>query len=485
MPVEPDTVPESSQAVLVVDDDAGVRFTLRETLRSLPGVTVDVAEDGQVALAKLAARPYELVITDLRMPRIDGMELVKRLHGQPRAPRVIVVTAHGSERFAVEAVKAGAYDYFRKPFDVDELLAVVTRALEAVRLRDENERLASELNLSRSLVFASEAMGRLAQLVQRAGSRDVTVLITGESGTGKERVAEALVRASPRADRPYLRFNCAALTEELAEAELFGHSKGAFTGAHRVRPGLFREADGGTLLLDEVGELALPLQAKLLRVLQEGEVRPVGEDRPVKVDVRILAATHRDLRRRAAEGTFREDLYYRLNVVQLRVPPLRERPEDIPVLARMFLDRCAGRFHTGTLKVPEGFYDTLRALPWPGNVRELENTIESLVALSSEGELDLGLLPVPDAPPPGLAEGSATAGAATVNGDSSGEPPDGASGAGLKERVEAYERGLILDALRIAGGNRSEASRRLGIGRATLHDKLRKYGLDGAPDEGG
>ncbi|WP_163996554.1 sigma-54-dependent transcriptional regulator [Pyxidicoccus caerfyrddinensis] len=478
MPAEAGAAAEATHHVLVVDDDAGVRFTLKETLRSLPGVSVDVAEDGEVALAKLAARPYELVITDLRMPRVDGMELVKRLHGQPHAPRIIVVTAHGSERFAVEAVKAGAYDYFRKPFDVDELLAVVTRALEAVRLRDENERLAGELNLSRSLVFASEAMGRLAQLVQRAGSRDVTVLITGESGTGKERVAEALVRASPRADRPYLRFNCAALTEELAEAELFGHSKGAFTGAHRVRQGLFREADGGTLLLDEVGELAPPLQAKLLRVLQEGEVRPVGEDRPVKVDVRILAATHRDLRRRAAEGTFREDLYYRLNVVQLRVPPLRERPEDIPVLARMFLDRFSDRFHTGPLKVPEGFFEKLRALPWPGNVRELENTLESLVALSSDGELDLGLLPVSESPPaPG-----APAGAAASGPSASAEAPDGA---GLKERVEAYERGLVLDALRISGGNRSEAARRLGIGRATLHDKLRKYGLDAAPDEGG
>jgi len=466
--------------VLVVDDDAGVRFTLREMLRSLSGVEVEQAEDGEAALEKLAARPFELVITDLRMPRMDGMELVRRVSAVPHAPRIIVITAHGSERFAVEAVKAGAYDYFRKPFDVDELLAVVTRALESVRLRHENERLTGELNLSRSMVFSSEPMGRLAQLVQRAGSRDVTVLITGESGTGKERVAEALVRASPRANGPYLRFNCAALTEELAEAELFGHSKGAFTGAHRVRPGLFREADGGTLLLDEVGELASPLQAKLLRVLQEGEVRPVGEDRPVKVDVRILAATHRDLRKRAVEGQFREDLYYRLNVVQLRVPPLRERPEDIPVLARMFLDRFSDRFHTGPLKIPEGFVDRLMALPWPGNVRELENTLESLVALSSDGELDLSLLPTSEPRSAGAAStGPVAEGARSEEGEST------PTGMGLKERVEAYERGLVLDALRIEGGNRSGAARRLGIGRATLHDKLRKYGLDSAPDEGG
>jgi two-component system response regulator HydG len=460
--------------VLVVDDDPGVRFMLRETLTSAAGVVVDEAEDGAVALERLAAHPSDLVITDLRMPRMDGLELVRRLQGQPQAPRVVVITAHGSERSAVEAMKAGAYDYFRKPFEVDELLAVVGRALEAVRLRRDNERLAGELNLSRSLVFASEAMSRLAQLVQRAGPRDVTVLMMGESGTGKERVAEALVRASPRAGRPYLRFNCAALTEELAEAELFGHVKGAFTGAHRERPGLFREADGGTLLLDEVGELALPLQAKLLRVLQEGEVRPVGQDRPVKVDVRILAATHRDLRRLAAEGRFREDLYYRLNVVQLRVPPLRERPEDIPVLARMFLERFSSRFHTGPLKVPAGFLARLCELPWPGNVRELENTLESLVALSSNGELDLGLLPRPEGAAPG---GGPTA--PEPAGEGARPEVDAAPGVGLKERVEAYERGLILDAMRLAEGNRSEAARRLGIGRATLHDKLRKYGLDG------
>ncbi|HYH94743.1 sigma-54 dependent transcriptional regulator [Hyalangium sp.] len=462
--------------ILVVDDDAGVRYTLRETLASLSGVEVDEAADGEIALERLSAHPCELVITDLRMPRMDGLELVRRLQKLPHPPRVIVITAHGSERYAVEAMKAGAYDYFRKPFDVDELLAVVGRALEAVRLRHDNERLAGELNLSRSLVFVSEAMSRLAQLVQRAGPRDVTVLIAGESGTGKERVAEALVRASPRAARPYLRFNCAALTQELAEAELFGHARGAFTGAHRDRQGLFREADGGTLLLDEVGELALPLQAKLLRVLQEGEVRPVGEDRALKVDVRIIAATHRDLRKLASEGRFREDLYYRLNVVQLRVPPLRERPEDIPVLARMFLDRFSDRFHTGPLKVPPGFFERLLAWPWPGNVRELENTLESLVALSNEGELDLELLPAPSSAP---ATAGATAAGPIV--EEQARAQAGPVGLGLKGRVEAYERGLILDALRLSAGNRSEAARRLGIGRATLHDKLRKYGMDAPP----
>jgi len=300
------------------------------------------------------------------MPRMDGMELLRRIKDGPSAPVVVMITAHGSERQAVEAMKVGAFDYFRKPFEPDELLAVVRRALESATLRADNERLAGELNLARTMVFESAAMSRLAVLVQRVAPRDVTVLITGESGTGKERVAEALVRASSRKDAPYVRFNCAAITPELAEAELFGHTKGAFTGAHRTRAGLFREASSGTLLLDEIGEMDLRTQARLLRVLQEGEVRPVGEDRPVPIDVRIVAATHRDLPKLVGEGRFREDLYYRLHVVQLCVPPLRERPEDVPVLFRHFIERYAERFATGPLRVPAGLIERLTAYRWYG-----------------------------------------------------------------------------------------------------------------------
>jgi two-component system response regulator HydG len=449
--------------VLVVDDDPGVRYTLREILES-EGLAVDEAADGAAALARLEASPAELVVTDLRMPGVDGMELLRRLVGRPGAPRVVLVTAHGSERQAVEAMKAGAYDYFKKPFETDELLAVVRRALEAVRLAHDNERLQGELVLSRSMVFASEAMRRLAVLVARVAPRDVTVLVTGESGTGKERVAEALVRASRRADRPFVRFNCAALTPELAEAELFGHAKGAFTGAVRARPGLFGEADGGTLLLDEVGELAPSAQGNLLRVLQEGEVRPVGEERVRHVDVRVIAATHRDLQELVRAGRFREDLYYRLDVVQLRVPPLRERPEDIPVLARHFLQRFAERFGLASLSVPDALMDRLAAHAWPGNVRELENAVEGLVALSPPEGLDLSLLP---------------GGAAT------GERVEAGAAPSLRQRVEAFERGLVVEALRAAGGNRSEAARRLGVSRVTLHDKLRKYGLGGGDEEAG
>ncbi|MFB1485338.1 sigma-54-dependent transcriptional regulator [Corallococcus sp. RDP092CA] len=443
--------------VLVADDDAGVRYTLRGLLED-DGLEVEEAVDGEAALARLDAEPpVDLVLSDLRMPRMDGMELLRRVHARPRAPRVILITAHGSERHAVEAMKLGALDYFRKPFDVDDVLAVVRRALGMVHLEAENERLSGEVNLLRSLVFVSPSMARLALLIQRVGPRDVTVLITGESGTGKERVAEALVRASPRADKPYVRFNCAALTPELAEAELFGHARGAFTGAVRARPGLFREASGGTLLLDEIGELALPLQAKLLRVLQEGEVRPVGEDRPFPVDVRVLAATHRDLPRCVAEGRFREDLYYRLKVVTLQVPPLRSRPEDIAALAKHFLARHTERFRMPPVPVTPALLERLTAYSWPGNVRELENALESAVVLSADGALDLELLPGGASPP----------------------APQPASNAGgtLREQLDAHERALILAALAASKGQRTEAARALGIGRATLHDKLRKHGL--------
>jgi two-component system response regulator HydG len=438
--------------VLVVDDDPGVRYTLREILAS-EEIEVEEAADGAEALHRYEARPVPLVIADLRMPRMDGMELLRRLLARVPAPRVVLVTAHGSERQAVEAMKAGAWDYFRKPFENQELLAVVRRALEAVRLAAENERLVGELALAGSMVFASAAMRRLAQLVARVAPRDVTVLVAGESGTGKERVAEAIWRASRRAGRPFVRFNCAALAPDLAEAELFGHARGAFTGAVRARAGLFGEADGGTILLDEVGELAPGAQAKLLRALQEGEIRPVGEDRARTVDVRVIAATHRDLKDLAARGGFREDLFYRLNVVALRVPPLRERPEDVAVLARHFLDRFAERFGVTKVAPSEALLARLAAHPWPGNVRELEHAMESLVALSPEGALDLALLP-------GLGQMAA------------GPPP-----LSLKQRVEAYERGLVVEALRASRGNRTEAARTLGISRVTLHDKLKKYGL--------
>ena len=454
---------------LVVDDESTIRYMVRGILEHLQ-IEVGEAGDGVQALERLETGTYDLVVTDINMPRLDGVTLLKKIGELPHPrPKVIMMTAHGSERLAADAIKAGAFDYFKKPFEVQEMLAVARRATEAARLSAEVERLESELTLGRSLVFGSPAMSRLATMVRRIAPRDVTVLLTGESGTGKERVAEALVEASARADKPFLRFNCAALTAELAEAELFGHSKGAFTGAVKSRLGLFRVADGGTILLDEVGELPTPVQAKLLRVLQEGEVRPVGEDQPIKVDVRIIAATHRDLLQMSAEGKFREDLYYRLKVVHLQVPALRERREDIPLLARHFLVEYSRRFGVGPFKLTPSLLEQLNSYPWPGNVRELENAIESTLALSHGTELDLSLLPslakrAPAAPP------AASPGAAPV----AVEP---IATRDLKLRMDAYERGLIVSTLEAAHGNRSHTARMLGINRATLHGKLRKYGL--------
>ena len=437
--------------VLVVDDDDGVRFTLRSVLEDA-GLEVDEAVDGEDAWVQLEGESrHDLVLCDLRMPRLDGLGLLDRVVKTPGAPRMILITAHGSERMAVEAMKRGAYDYFRKPFELDELLTVVERAVETVRLAADNDRLEAELALARSMIFSSEPMRRLAVLVRRVARTDATVLITGESGTGKERLAEAIVRQSARAEAPFVRFSCAAISPSLAEAELFGHAQGAFTGAVRARPGLFREAEGGTLFLDEVGELEPGTQAKLLRVLQEGEVRPVGEDRPVPVDVRIVAATHRDLFAEVEAGRFREDLLYRLNVVNLHLAPLRDRPGDVSALARHFLDEFADRFGAGPFRFDEGLRAALARRAWPGNVRELRNAIESLVALSPPEALDLSLLHANQRSPSGRAT--------------------------LVERLAAYERGLLVDAIEAADGNRTEAAKALGIGRATLYEKLEKHGV--------
>jgi len=449
--------------ILVVDDDPGVRYTLREVLEDA-ALEVHEAEDGEAALAWLQAARADLVITDLAMPRLDGMALLERVREMPSPPAVVVITAHGSERHAVEAIKRGALDYFSKPFDIELVVGVIERAVAAVRREAENEQLRAELHLARFMVFASPAMAQVALRVHRVGPRDVTVLLTGPSGTGKELVAEALVAASRRARAPFVRFNCAALPPELAEAELFGHARGAFTGAVRARRGLFREAHQGTLLLDEVGELDPATQGKLLRVLQEGRVRPLGEDREEAADVRLLAATHRDLQAEVQAGRFREDLFYRLHVVGIHLPPLSERPEDVGPLVDHFLRKHAERFGLGAVRLDPEARARLLGGAYPGNVRELEHRVERLVALSPGGEIGAAELEEADA-----------AGAQAPR-------------LGLRERVEAFEKGLIATELRRCGGNRSEAARRLGIGRVTLLDKLKKYGLEadgGARSEDG
>src|SRR5271165_5717622 len=313
--------------VLVIDDDASLRFTL-EAVLSDAGLVVETCDGGPTGLAAFDARGADVVLTDLAMPDMDGMQVLARLRASDPSVPVLMLTAHGSERVAVAAMKAGAFDYIPKPFDPDELVLAVRRAIEWRELRLQNARLRTEASLGRTIVAESPAMRRVMDVVARVAPKDVTVLLTGESGAGKDVVALVLHAHSRRADKPLIRFNAAAIPAELAEAELFGHTKGAFTGAQQARQGYLQQADKGTLFIDEIGELPLPIQAKVLRALQSGEVQQVG-GRPEIVDVRLIAATNRDLTAEVKSGKFREDLFYRLNVVPIRIPPLRDRPEDI------------------------------------------------------------------------------------------------------------------------------------------------------------
>ncbi len=440
-----------AETLLVVDDEEAIRYALKVVLGA-QGFEVLLAADGAAALDTLDTRDdIALVLTDLKMPGMDGMALLAEVQRRPAAPPVIMLTAHGTERRAVEAMKLGALDYFKKPFDQDELLRVVRRALHTARLGRRVRQLEAGQALQRTMVFASDAMWRVAELVERVAARDIPVLITGEPGTGKELVARAIVGASQRANRPYRPFNCAALTPEMAAAELFGHARGAFTGADRARPGLLRDADGGTVLLDEVGELRPQVQSTLLRALQERAVRPVGEARAVPVDVRVISATNRPL---VDSPEFRQDLLYRLNVVEIHLPPLRARRDDIVPLARHFVERACGQFGVDDLRLSAAVERRLLAHRWPGNVRQLGNTIDRLVALCAG--------PLIDDETWGLAMSGAQRPAPTV---------------GLKAQVDAFERELLARTLDGCAGNQSEAARQLAVSRMTLVTKLKKYGL--------
>jgi two-component system response regulator AtoC len=393
---------------------------------------------------------------------MDGVQLVQAVHERDDSLPVVMLTAHGSERIAVRAMKSGAYEYVTKPFDIDEISLVLDRALEARALRVQNRRLTAERTLGRAIVGDSPPMRRLLEAVGRVGPKDITVLVRGETGTGKELIASLLHAESRRAKGPLVRFNCAAIPAELAEAELFGHTRGAFTGAVQSRRGFFAEADGGTLVLDEVGELSAPVQAKLLRVLQEGEIQPVGAGRVEKVDVRVVACTNRDLEAEARAHRFREDLYYRLAVVELVVPPLNEHREDIPALAAEFARRYAERFGMASVRLARDLIEALQRAEWPGNVRQLENSIARMVALGGGGEIGL----------------DAFAGATMRAAEPGAEPsPDGTLS--LREQVEALERNIIVRTLASVSGNQSEAARRLGLSRGSLIDRLKKYALAG------
>jgi len=439
--------------VLIVDDEPALRFAVQEVMEA-HGLDVLTAETASSALALVD--DADIVVSDYMMPDMDGMQLLEKVRlANPTVP-VIMITAHGSERLAVRALKLGAYDYLSKPFDNEELFYTVERAAETRRLRiAERERTLEHASGVR-IVGRSPALMRVLDAATRIASKDVTVLIHGETGTGKELVASLLHASSPRAKQPLVVFNSAAIPSELAEAQLFGHTKGAFTGAVTSHEGYFVQADGGTLFLDEIGELPLALQAKLLRVLQEREVQPLGSTQVRKVDVRVIAATHRDLAAEVKAGRFREDLYYRLNVVELIVPALRDRKGDIPMLAREFARKYSERLGLGhVVQLTPELVELLERQTWPGNVRQLENTIARCVALATTNIVGVEALTAPsdDLPRPDEAAPS------------------------FREQVEAFERNLIRQAIHASGGNQSETARRLQLNRATLYDKLKKYNL--------
>jgi len=450
--------------LLLVDDEVGMLFALKELAESR-GYEVVLARSGKEALDKLDGA--DGVVTDFAMPGgMDGVQLMQAIHERDESLPVIMLTAQGSERTAVRAMKAGAYEYVTKPFDIDEMSMVLDRAVETRTLRVQNRRLSAEKSIGKSVVGESPAMQRLLDAVGRVAPKDITVLVQGETGTGKELIAALVHAESRRAQGPLVRFNCAAIPAELAEAELFGHARGAFTGAAQARRGFFAQADKGTLVLDEVGELPLPLQAKFLRALQEGEIQPVGAGRVEKVDVRVVACTNRNLLAEARAGRFREDLYYRLAVVELIVPPLAEHREDIPALAAEFARRYAERFGMEGVRLAPALVDALRSSDWPGNVRELENTVARLVALSNGGEIGPQAF---IAPPPRATEPEA---------EEAAMPPDGTLT--LREHLDTIERHMIVRMLAATANNQSETARRLGISRSSLIDRMKKYGLSGA-----
>jgi two-component system response regulator AtoC len=450
--------------ILIADDEESIRHVLTVLLEGR-GYEVRAVSDGQEALAELNARDYDALVTDVRMPRIDGLALVREAQKLNPELTVIVMSAYGSHELAIEAMKAGAYDYLPKPFRPDEVLLVLRKAEERERLRQDVSRLRKEIAHVRGasqLVAEGPAMKEVLRVVQKVANAPATVLIQGESGTGKEVVARAIHELSPRAERPFVAVNCGAIPETLIESELFGYAKGAFTGAQGNKRGLFEEADGGTILLDEIGELPLAVQPSLLRVLQQGEVRRVGDARSTRVDVRVLAATNRDLQQQVAAGKFREDLYYRLNVVGIELPPLRERVEEIPALARRFLEKHAQRMGEPPRRLSEAALQTLRAYRFPGNVRELENALERALVLSDDVELS------PDAFPEAM------------RAEPIPSPPQalGDDDLSVKRAQRALEAELIRKALLRTQGNRSKAAELLELSPRALLYKIREYGLE-------
>jgi two-component system, NtrC family, response regulator AtoC len=457
------SVPNRSHVrILVVDDDADMREWVKEDLEA-EGFLVETAPGGRTGVERVKQGGVDLVVSDVKMPDLDGLDLLREIREVAPAPFVIIVTGFGSIDTAIRAVKLGAYDYITKPFKIDQLLLSIDKALAERSLRNEVTRLREEVSRRDRLdniIGRSAPMQEIFALIRRLSSSHANILITGESGTGKELVARALHAKGPRKFQPFVALNCAAIPENLLESELFGYARGAHSTASADRQGMFAEAHGGTLFLDEIAELPLSLQPKLLRVLQDGEVRPLGANRSVRVDVRVMAATNRDLERRLREGQFREDLYYRLNVVQIQLPPLRGRQEDILALADHFLARSVER----SRKTVRGWHESAKALllahHWPGNVRELENVVERAVALAEKDLIG------PDDLPHAMRERKSQDRLATAV----------AQGFTLDQ----LEREYIERVLEMEGGNKTRAAQRLGLDRKTLYRKLEEYAAEAA-----
>jgi len=448
--------------ILVVDDDSAHR-TMLKTLLSGWQYNIIEADDGSAAIEKVRERPFDLVLMDVRMLKVSGLEALDEIKAFNPAIPVIIMTAYSSLETAVEAIKKGAYDYLTKPLDFDKLKITIKRAMEHIRLKEENRILKESLGKHfdrQNIIGKSLAMIKLLETVSQVAASEATVLVNGESGTGKELIAGAIHFNSPRKDGPFVKINCAAITETLLESELFGHEKGAFTGADKRKDGRFVQAHKGSLFLDEVSEMTLAMQVKLLRVLQEREITRVGGDDSVKVDVRVIGATNRNLMNMIKEGLFREDLFYRLNVISLDVPPLRKRRDDIILLAQHFLQDFAAKNRKQVKGFTPKAIDHLIRLDWPGNVRELMNAVERAVVLARTEYIDDEDLSIIQT---SLGQ---TAESTPVLEDMNG-----------MTTLEDMERTAVIKTLKASNGNKSEAARRLGITRKTLHKKLKKYGI--------
>ncbi|MBI3596830.1 MAG: sigma-54-dependent Fis family transcriptional regulator [Nitrospirae bacterium] len=446
--------------ILIVEDKASMARMLRQVFKA-KGYDVTVASDGLEAKTKIQSSDFHLVITDLKMPNGDGMEVLKAAKAKSAGTIVLMMTAFGTIENAVEAMRQGAFDYLLKPFSISEIELKAEKALEQQRLLAENEYLKETIRMQFGrLIGSSPAMQQVYDLIQKVAPSTAPVLILGESGTGKELVAHAIHDTSPRAGRPFIAVNCGVLSEGLIESELFGHEKGAFTGAVVQKKGRFELADGGTLFLDEIGELSPAVQVKLLRVLQEGEYERVGGHQTLRTDVRVIAATHRDLAKAIEAKSFREDLYYRINVLAIKAPPLRERPEDIPVLAAHFLQKASETMHKPVTFAPE-MMALLSRYAWPGNVRELENVVERAVVLTDGPVIRAVDLPKEIS---GLSQEAAQA--------------LGDSNLSLDSKMERLEREVIRQTLERVGWNQTQAAKILGVKRSSLQYKMKRYGLE-------